>query len=121
MTYEAAFTHEACLTASKHLLQHISKGTRQEDLCFGLWRPSTGQRRLTALIYRVILPELGERSLHGSASFSPGYLGRALAEARRQNAGLAFMHSHPNPGWQPLSSADRRAERDVIAYPAGAT
>ena len=121
VTYEAAFTHEACLTASNHLLQHIGRGTRQEDLCFGLWRPSTGQRRLTALIYRIILPELGERSLHGNASFNPGYLGRALAEAHRQNAGLAFMHSHPSPGWQPLSSADRSAERDIIAYPAGAT
>ena len=121
MTYEAAFTHEACATASDHLLQHFRQGTRQEDLCFGLWRPSTGQRRLTALIYQSILPQLGERFLHGNASFNPEYLGRAVAEARKQKAGLAFMHSHPNPGWQPLSSADRKAERDVIAYPAGAT
>ena len=121
MRYEAAFTHEACTTASDHLLQHFRQGTRQEDLCFGLWRPSTGQSRSTALIYQIMLPGPGERSLHGNASFSPEYMGRAVAEARRQKAGLAFMHSHPNPGWQPLSKADRRAERDVIAYPAGAT
>ena len=121
MKYEAAFTHEASTTALDHLLQHYSRGTRQEDLCFGLWRSSTGQRRLTALIYQIILPEPGERSLHGNASFNPEYLGRAVAEACKQQAGLAFMHSHPSHGWQPLSKADRRAERDVIAYPAGAT
>lgn len=121
MRYEAAFTHEACTTASDHLLQHLRQGTRQEDLSFALWRPSTGHRRLTALIYQIMLPGPGERSLHGNASFNPGYMGRAVAEARRQKAGLVFMHSHPNPGWQPLSNADRRAERDVIACPAGAT
>lgn len=121
MRYEAAFTHQASTAASNHLLQHFGRGARQEELCFGLWRPSTGQCRMTALIYEMILPELGEHSLHGNASFNPEYLGRALAEARRQNAGLAFMHSHPTPGWQDLSRADRRAERDVIAYPSGTT
>ena len=121
MRYEAAFTHEASSTALGHLLQHFRQDTQQEDLCFGLWRPSTGQRRLTALIYQIILPEPGERSLHGNTSFNSEYMGRAVAEARKQGAGLAFMHSHPNPGWQPLSRADWRAEQDVIAYPAGAT
>ena len=121
MKYEAAFTDEACTTALAHLLQHFSQGTQQEDLCFGLWRPSTGRHRFTALIYEIIQPEPGERSLHGNASFNPEYMGRALAEARRQKAGLAFMHSHPSPGWQTLSRADYSAERDVIAYPAGAT
>ena len=121
MRYEAAFTYEAGTTASDHLLQHFGQGIQQEDLCFGLWRPSTGQRRLTALIYQIIPPQPGERSLHGNASFNPEYMGRAVAEARRQKAGLAFMHSHPHPGWQLLSNPDRRAEREVIAYPAGAT
>ena len=31
------------------------------------------------------------------------------------------MHSHPGPGWQGMSNADVEAERDVLAYPAGAT
>lgn len=121
MRYEAAFTYEAHTTATDHLLQHFRHGIQQEDLCFGLWRPSTGQRRRTALIYQIIPPQPRERSLHGNASFNPEYMGRAVAEARRQKAGLAFMHSHPHPGWQLLSNPDRRAERDVIAYPAGAT
>ena len=31
------------------------------------------------------------------------------------------MHSHPSGGWQGMSPADVEAERDVLAYPAGAT
>jgi len=41
--------------------------------------------------------------------------------AREEKAGVAFMHSHPHPGWQGMSNADIEAERDVLAYPAGAT
>ena len=118
---EVAFTSEANATATAHLLQHFLRGERQEDLCFALWRPSTGGNRSTALIDRIILPEPGDRALHGNASFNPSYLMRALEEARRSESGLAFMHSHPGKGWQDLSFEDTRAERDVVAYPAGAT
>ena len=121
MRFDAALTGEAHATSSHHLLQHYRRDTSQEDLCFALWRPSTGRERLTALIDEVILPEVGERHLHGNASFEPHYLARALAAARRKGAGLAFMHSHPGPGWQGMSEADIEAERDVLAYPAGAT
>ena len=31
------------------------------------------------------------------------------------------MHSHPFPGWQGMSDTDVVAERDALAYPAGAT
>ena len=31
------------------------------------------------------------------------------------------MHSHPGRGWQGMSRDDTLAERDVLAYPAGAT
>ena len=121
MTFDAALTDEAHSISSRHLLQHYRRDTLQEDLCFALWRPSTGRERLTALIDEVILPEDGERLLHGNTSFQPNYLARALAAARRKGAGLAFMHSHPGPGWQGMSEADIEAERDVLAYPAGAT
>lgn len=121
MRFDAALTGEANSISSHHLLQHYRDKTLQEDLCFALWRPSTGRERLTALIDEVILPEDGERLLHGNASFQPAYLARALASARRKGAGLAFMHSHPSPGWQGMSNADIEAERDVLAYPAGAT
>ena len=121
MRFDAALTGEAYSISVQHLLQHYRADKIQEDLCFALWRPSTGRERLTALIDEVILPEDGERLLHGNASFQPSYLARALASARRKGAGLAFMHSHPSPGWQGMSDADIEAERDVLAYPAGAT
>ena len=121
MRFEAALTEDANLTASNHLLHHFQKHEHQEDLCFALWHPSTGKERLTGLIDRIILPETGERSLHHNASFKPCYLSRAIELARVENAGLVFMHSHPGTGWQGLSHTDIKAERDAIAYPAGAT
>ena len=90
-------------------------------MCFALWRPSTGRERLTALIDEVVLPREGDRLLHGNASFTPDYMARAVALARRKNAGLAFMHSHPRSGWQGMSGTDVEAERDVLAHPARAT
>ena len=121
MRFEATLTAEANAISSEHLLHHFSRGEPQEDLCFALWRPSTGNLRRTALINEIILPEGGERNLHGNASFNPGYLARAVTYARNKNAGVAFLHSHPGKGWQGMSPADVAAERDVIAYPAGAT
>ena len=121
MKYDVVMTHEANQTATEHLLQHYQQGERQEDLCFALWRPSTGLNRKAAIVYEVILPQQGERNLTGNASFTHGYTSRAIFEARRQNAGLAFMHSHPVPGWQNLSYMDELAERTVLAPPARAT
>ena len=121
MNYEVTFTAEANSISSEHLLQHYRCNKRQEDLCFALWRPSTGKSRRTALIDEIILPEQGERILHGNASFEPGYLVRALKIACEKKAGLAFMHSHPSSGWQGMSYTDVEAERDILAYPAGAT
>ena len=121
MSYEVVFTSEADSTSSEHLLQHYWHNKQQEDLCFALWRPSTGRLRRVALIDEIILPKKGERSLHGNASFEPDYLARAVKIACKKKAGLAFMHSHPSPGWQGMSDADVEAERDVLAYPAGAT
>ena len=121
MTPEVAITSTSNDILHDHLLRHYRRGELQEDLCFALWRPSTGKNRLTALIDHVELPREGERSLHGNASFSPHYLGRVAALACREGMGLAFLHSHPGLGWQGMSEPDVRAERDVIAYPAMAT
>lgn len=121
MSYDAVLTSEASLISSNHLLQHYQRGKRQEDLCFGLWRPSTGESRRTALIDEIITPREGERNLHGNASFNPDYLARVIKIACEKNAGIAFMHSHPSSGWQGMSGADVDAEGNVLAYPAGAT
>ena len=121
MRFEVAFTSEANLISSNHLLQHYRNNKQQEDLCFALWHPSTGQSRCTALIDEIILPKEGERILHGNTSFEPHYLSRAIRLARKRRAGLVFLHSHPSPGWQSMSTADVQAEQNVLAYPAGAT
>ena len=121
MTYDVVMTHEANQAATEHLLSHYQQGRRQEDLCFALWRPSTGLNRKAAIVYEVILPREGDRSLTGNTSFTNEYATRAIFEARRQNAGLAFMHSHPQSGWQDLSYPDEVAERVVLAPPARVT
>lgn len=121
MKSDVVLTAEACSVSADHLLQHFRQGLSQEDLCFALWHPSTGKLRRTALIDEIILPREGERLLHGNVSFQPQYLGRAMNIAREKKAGLAFMHSHPEPGWQGMSPADVEAEQNALAYPAGAT
>ena len=121
MKYDVVMTHEANYTATEHLLRHYRQDKAQEDLCFALWRSSTGLNRKAAIVYEIILPKEGECNLTGNASFTHEYAGRAIVEARRQNAGLAFMHSHPISGWQDLSYLDEMAERIVLAPPARST
>lgn len=119
--HEIVFPSEAENVARAHLLQHYQRGEPQEDLAFALWRPSTGHARHSAIVYEIILPEPGDHLLHGTASFQPSYVTRALQLAISSESGLAFMHSHPTDGWQGMSPTDIRAERDVLAYAAGST
>ena len=119
--HEVVLTSEANDAACDHLLQHRRRGELQEDLCFGLWTPSTGAERETAIVTAVLLPARGERDLHGNASFEPRYLTRVVRAAIKRGQGLAFMHSHLTPGWQGMSPTDVEAERDRIANTARAT
>ena len=121
MNFDIAMTEDINVMARAHLLSFLTKGQLQEDLCFALWTPSTGAGRVTAVLNQVILPDHNERLLHGGASFIPSYMSRAVRLAVREKKGLAFMHSHPSPGWQGMSAEDVVAERDVIGPPAGAT
>lgn len=121
MKFEVALTGDADRTATDHLLQHFNSGKLQEDICFAIWRPSTGRDRQTALIDEIILPRRGDRQLHRNASFESAFATRAVRRACDAGAGLAIMHSHLRPGWQNLSRPDRAAERDVLARPAKAT
>lgn len=121
MSHHVAITAAADSAARTHLLQHYDRGHGQEDLCFALWRPSTGRSRLTGIIDELVLPMPGETELDRNASFVPAYLARAIRVACARDAGLALMHSHPTAGWQAMSAADVAAERDVLAYAAGAT
>ena len=119
--HEVVLTDEANRAACRHLLQHYAKGRLQEDLCFGLWTPSRGLDRETAIVTEIVLPGAGDRALHGNASFDQRYLARATRAAISAGQGLAFMHSHPSNGWQDMSRADVQAERDRISDTAMAT
>lgn len=116
--YSAALTREVDAALRAHLLRTDG----QEDICFAIWHPSTGATRTSALVRRLILPEKGDRSVHGNASFHPQYFERALAEAAAAGGGLAMLHSHPiGRGWQGMSRDDVAAEHGHAASAFGAT
>lgn len=121
MIYSTVLTQEIHNRASTHLLRHVNAGRSQEDLCFALWRPSTGANRITAVVFEILSPVAGDRHLHGNTSFEPSYLTRAVRLAVEQSAGIAFMHNHLSIGWQDMSEPDIIAERDRIAPVARAT
>jgi hypothetical protein len=94
----------------------------QEDLCFGLWFPSQGRSRITALVRELILPLPGERHVHGNASLEPAYLQRALTLATVQGAGLVLLHSHTaGRRWQGMSRDDIATEGGIAPNAFGAT
>ena len=93
---------------------HLHKRCRQEDLSFAYWRPSEGARRFTAVMTNLVLPEKGDRVLHGNVSFTAQYFRRILAEVP-EGSGVAFLHGHPSAGWQGMSTDDVVAERDRLA------
>ncbi len=117
MRYSVSLTTVLHDDACKHLMRK----DRQEDLCFATWYPSQGNKRLTALLHKIILPKVNERSVHGNASFMPNYIQRAIGQAVEQNAGLALLHSHLGPGWQGMSDDDVAAEANNAAAVKGAT
>lgn len=111
VSYSVALSSGVAVQLCRHLLQHIAQGMLQEDMCFALWRPSTGRTRSSAIVTEIVLPRKGERELHGGASFLPGYVERVTAAALEREAGIAFLHSHFTPGWQGMSPEDVAAER----------
>ena len=110
------FEISAAMTAQTDavLAAHVHKEARQEDLAFAYWRPSIGRHRCTAVITELIMPRDGDRLLNGNVAFYPQYLLRVLAEVP-EGSGIAFLHGHPNPGWQGMSDDDIVAERDRLA------
>ncbi len=98
---------------NKKLLLHLMREDGEEEVCFALYNPSNGLSRFTAIIDEVLLPEDGDRQIHGNVSFNPRYYERALQEALKKQKGLVLLHIHPSPGFQKMSNDDVKAETQM--------
>ena len=98
-----------------HLLSGLRRGGRQEEACLALWRRGDGFNRYTGILADIVLPEDGDRDLHGNVTVHGGYLNRVLDRALKAQAGVAVLHSHPGPGWQALSDMDDDTERNIVS------
>ncbi|WP_276348839.1 ThiF family adenylyltransferase [Daejeonella sp. JGW-45] len=115
------FTVTITDNVNQQLLDHLLREDGQEDLCFAIYAPSNGNIRSGAIVAELILPLEGDRVVHGNVGFMPAYFERALQVARKKKAGLAFLHSHPVPGWQGMSQDDIVAETRMAPTVMGAT
>jgi molybdopterin-synthase adenylyltransferase len=105
----------------QQLLDHLVRKDGQEDLCFATYVPSTGAYRNTAIISEIILPESGERNVHGNVGYLPHYFERSLQIAGKNKQGLVLMHSHHAKGWQGMSEDDVTAESRIASAALGTT
>jgi molybdopterin/thiamine biosynthesis adenylyltransferase len=98
---------------NSRLLQHLIREDGDEDLCFALYNPAVGTERFTAIIDEIIYPFEGDRQVHGNVSFNSCFYERVLTLAKQKNKGIAFLHSHPFPGFQFMSNDDIIAETQM--------
>ncbi|CCK28826.1 hypothetical protein BN159_4447 [Streptomyces davaonensis JCM 4913] len=110
--FSVAMTNSVAL----RLNEHLRRADGQEECTFLLWRPSTGSRRTTALIVDLVLPDDGDRIVHGTVDFTSEYFLRAAGLAAARGCGLAFTHAHPRGRrWQRLNGIDYAAEESFAA------
>ncbi|MFD9488590.1 ThiF family adenylyltransferase [Streptomyces sp. NPDC059991] len=103
-------------SVAQRLTGHLRRADGQEDCTFILWRPSTGSSRTTALIVDLVLPEAGDRIVHGTVDFTSEYFLRAADIAAEHGCGLGFIHAHPRGRrWQRLNDIDYAAEASFAA------
>lgn len=105
-------SYSVVITQENHdqLFRHLIREDEQEDLCFATYIPSSGETRFSGILSSIILPNRGEREVHGNVGFLPSYLERVMQIAAERKEGVAFLHSHPWPGWQGMSDDDVVAE-----------
>jgi len=80
----------------------------------GIITPSTGDRRTTYLLQKVVEPGPGDVYFDGQLKFHPDYTLRAINEAAEvPGAGLIFIHTHPGSGATP-SGPDKIADKEEL-------
>ncbi|HEX3387133.1 MAG TPA: ThiF family adenylyltransferase, partial [Mucilaginibacter sp.] len=72
-------------------------------------------------ISKIILPEEGDRHVHGNVGFMPSYLERTWKIAAKDKEGIVFLHAHPTGGWQGMSRDDIAAETGLAPAVMGVT
>jgi molybdopterin/thiamine biosynthesis adenylyltransferase len=102
MNYSVVMTE----SINAKLFKHLIRKDGQEDLCFAFYKLSSGKNRQVGVINEVILPEFGDRNIHGNVSFNPEYFDKVTSYALAKSYGICFIHSHPYPGWQNMSYDD---------------
>lgn len=96
---------------SEELKSHLLRDDGQEDICLAVYKPSKGATRFTAILCEAILPEAGERYVHGIVTFTGQYVLRVAHQAALCGGGVSILHSHPRGrNWQYMSEPDREAE-----------
>ncbi len=93
------------------LCKHLLRIDGQEDVAFALYKPSIGVHRFTALLHRILLPEDGDRDVHGNVNIHASYFKRVCQIAASEGSGIALIHSHLGPGWQGMSIDDIITEK----------
>lgn len=120
-TFSVAMPEMVHNRAMHHLLFYYHQQRRQENLCFGVWRPSVGTQRFTGLVHSLVLPREGEIELDGNVSFTGAYLARASQLAAEADSGLVLMHNHFGPGWQDMSPDDIATEKKRAPFALAST
>ena len=115
MNYRVVLREALHLKLAGHLTSGFRGGDLQEEACLAVWRPGDGYNRYTGILGEVVLPQDGDRDLHGNVTVQGGYLNRVVDRALQVNAGVAVLHSHPGPGWQALSEMDEDTEGTIVA------
>lgn len=109
-TNQEEFSVAIPATLNFTLKKHLLRADGQEDVAFALYKPSEGALRFTALIHEIILPEQGDRTVHGNVEIHPSYFRRACAIAAEKKSGVVLLHSHLTEGLQGMSFDDVKTE-----------
>ena len=113
MDYSIAISEPVNQELQTFLLNNISS----EEICFATWNSAEGKTRYNILVNEVLLPKNGDRVRHEkTVSALPSYVDRCKEHARKEQSGLAMIHTHPMwTGHQDVSIYDLYYERDILS------